>query len=182
MTEKETALEQIATLSATHGITRRRDRRLSPRSDPTRRADRGFAARLLSYLGGAFVFSGIGLLISFVWDDVGSAQRVILTFGTGLSALVLAIACARDRRFERAAEPLFLVSAFMQPFGLFVFLDEYMPPTGRPALAAVAVFGTLALQHGLVFKVLARSSLLFLGLVFVTGCLAAVFDLVGGRR
>ena len=44
---------------------------------------------LAAYVGGAFVFSGVALLISFIWDDVGSAQRVILTFATGVAALVV---------------------------------------------------------------------------------------------
>ncbi len=175
MNRKESALDQIAILAAAHGITADEiAARLATRSDQPRRGT--LVAQLFGYLGGAFVFSGTGLLISFIWNDVSSAQRVILTFGTGLVAFVLAIVCARDPRFERASTPLFLVSASLQPFGLFVFLDEYLPPTGNATLAAMAVFGTLALQHGLIFASLKRSSVLFLGLAFVMLFLGAALE------
>jgi hypothetical protein len=172
---KDAALEQIAALTAAHGITVEEiDEYLQRRPRAARGG--GLVAQLLAYLGGAFVFSGIGLLISFIWDDIGSAQRVILTFGTGLAAMILGMVSVRDVRFERAAAPLFLVAAFLQPFGLFVFLDEYMPQAGNPVVAAMAVFGTLAIQHALIFEVLRRSTLLFLGTTFGVAFLSSTLE------
>ena len=109
MNGKEAALEQIAALTTAHGITVDEIKARLAQRDGSDGAPRGFLAQLLSYLGGAFVFSGISLLISFVWDDIGSAQRVVLTFGPGLAALLLGMLCVRDARFDRAATPLFLV-------------------------------------------------------------------------
>ena len=43
-------------------------------------------SKLFGYIGGIFVFAGIGVFISMYWDDFGSAARVIVTLGTGLLA------------------------------------------------------------------------------------------------
>lgn len=170
MSDKSEALAEIATLAEKHSIAPEEitaylaDAR-SPEKDQT------VLGKLLSYIGGALVFSGIGLLISFLWDDIGSVERVILTFGVGLAAFVLATLCARDPRFEKAATPIFLVSALMQPTGLFVFLYEYLPPADDPELAATLVFGVMALQQGLAFWALKRTSLLFFTLIFWISCM-----------
>lgn len=177
MTGKEAALEQIAALTTAHGISVGEiQARLARDEPPTKQ--RSFVAQLLSYLGGAFVFSGISLLISFIWHDIGSAQRVILTFGSGLAALVLGVVCGQDTRFARAATPLFLVAACLQPFGLVVFLQEYLPPSGHPERAVLAIAGTLAVQQGLAFWALRRSSLLFFGIGFAAIALTAFLQLV----
>lgn len=177
MISKEAALDEIAALTAAHNITVKEiQARLA--HDDDGETPRGFVAQLLSYLGGAFVFSGVSLLISFIWDDVGSSQRVILTFGSGLAAFILGIVCGRDERFRRAATPLFLLSACLQPFGLVVFLEEYVPPTGNPDTAILAIGGTLAVQQGLAFGVLRRSSLLFFAIAFGAIALTAALRLL----
>ena len=138
--------------------------------------DKGVVGKLLGYIGGIFIFSGICLLISFLWDDIGSAQRVILTFGVGLTAFIMGAASIKDSRFEKTATPLFLVSAFLQPFGLFVFLSEYIPESGDPVLAVLLVFGMMTLQQGLAFWSLKRTSLLFFTLVFWNSFIGTAMD------
>ena len=124
--------------------------------------------RLFNYIGGIFIFAGICVLTGMIWDDIGSLQRVIITFGTGLSAFVLGFAALKDGRFNGAATPLFLVSGLLQPTGIFVFLREYMPESGDPVLAAMMIFAMLSLQHGVAFYARRRTSLLFLTLAFWT--------------
>jgi len=172
MSDKREALAEIAALAEKHHIEPDEIAAyLSGTSSPEK--DGAVLGRLLSYIGGAFVFSGVGLLISFLWDDIGGAERVILTFGSGLAAFVLAMVCARDPRYDKAVTPIFLVAACLQPTGLFVFLDEFMPHSGDPEIAATLVFGVLALQQVLAFWALKRTSLLFFALVFWNACLAA---------
>jgi hypothetical protein len=170
MSDKRAALAEIAALAEQHGITPEEVAAfLAGARSPGK--DRTVIGKVLSYVGGVLVFSGVGLLIGFLWDEIGSAERVILTLGTGLAAFVLATLCASDPRFEKAATPLFLVAALMQPTGLFVFLHETMPPSDDPLLAAILVFGVLAAQQGLAFWALGRTSLLFLAVVFWIFCL-----------
>ena len=172
MSGKREALAEIATLAAKHDI---EPEEIAAYLTGTSSPQKGSAVigKLLSYIGGAFVFSGVGLLISFLWDDIGGAERVILTFGSGLAAFILAMVCARDPRYDKAVTPIFLVAACLQPTGLFVFLDEFMPRSGDPEFTASLVFGVLALQQVLAFWALKRTSLLFFAFVFWNACLAA---------
>lgn len=122
--------------------------------------------RLFHYLGGTFIFAGIGLLMALLWDDIGSAQRVILTLGVGVAAFTLGLFTARDPRYEKAATPLFLMANLLQPTGLFVFLDAYIPPSGNVTTAIIAVFSIMALQQALAYATLGRTTLLFFAFLF----------------
>lgn len=133
-----------------------------PASEAVATRQAGIIKRLLSYTGGIFIFSGIGLLANMVWSDITSLQRVIITFGTGLIAFILAWMAAGDERFQKAATPLFLIAAVFEIGGLFVFLDEYFPPSGRTEFVEFAIFAVIGLQMAAAFYALNRSSTLFL--------------------
>jgi hypothetical protein len=163
--ERETALLRIVALAEQHNIATDEiaARMVAPKS-PERQG--GIVKALLGYTGGTFIFAGLGLLVSMIWPDIGPVQRVVVTLGPGIVAFVLGILAHRDLRFAKGATPLFLIAAFLQPTGLFVFLDEFVPKTGNPELAALVVFGVLALQQCMAFLQLGRASLLFLTLLF----------------
>jgi len=79
-------------------------------------------SRFFAYLGGTFVFVGLGIFVDMRWDDLGPAGRVLLTLGPGLCLFVLALVCTTDARVEGAATPLFLVAGLVQPTGILVML------------------------------------------------------------
>ena len=132
-------------------------------------------SKLFGYIGGIFVFAGIGVFISMYWDDFGSAARVIVTLGTGLVAFFMALACLTDKRYERAATPLFLIAAILQPTGILVMLKEYSSGgDARDGLIFMSAY--MLIQQGAIFwskrrTVLAFSAILFGGILF-----ANVFD------
>lgn len=174
---KDTALNEIAALAATHSISAEEIAvRLGQVQARTSERQGSILKQLLGYTGGIFIFSGIGLLFGMIWEDIAPSQRVILTLGTGLAAYVLAWVCHRDERYDRAATPLFLISALLQPAGLFIFLYEYMPSSGAPELAALMVFSVMTAQQGLTFWSLQRTSLLFLSFLFWTAALASAME------
>ena len=121
------------------------------------------------------MFAGIGVFISMYWDDFGSAARVIVTLGTGLVAFFMALACLTDKRYERAATPLFLIAAILQPTGILVMLQEYSSGgDARDGLIFMSAY--MLIQQGAIFwskrrTVLAFSAILFGGILF-----ANVFD------
>jgi hypothetical protein len=172
---RDSALNDIIRLAAAHDIS---IDEIAARMNhaPVPGKDHGRIGKLFNYIGGIFVFSGLCVLIGMIWDDIGSLQRVIITFGAGLSAFALGIAALKDSRFEKAATPLFLVSAFLQPTGLFVFLNEYMPRPGDAMLAATLIFGMLAVQQGLAFLKYRRASLLFFTLFFWNAFIGTAMD------
>lgn len=166
------ALEMIEALARAHSI---EAREIAARIEETMQTPPGkgghILSRLFSYLGGALIFSGIGLLISFIWDDISSAQRVIVVFGTGCVAFILGVLATKDKQYEKAVTPFFLIAALLEPAGMFVFLDEYAPPSGDVTLASIAIFSIMALQQTLAFLVLRRTTLLFFACFFFYGAL-----------
>ena len=168
MTTRNEALEEITSLARLHNITAADiATALQVSASPQSQQQQGasLVSRLLSYIGGILVFSGICVYVGMFWGDFGSATRVILTLGTGFAALLGGIyACKRDI-YPMATTPLFLIAAFFQPGGLFVMLDEY-GQGGDPQVAALFVSGTMLFQFAMLFISLKRSFLAFAALVF----------------
>ncbi|MFA7276387.1 MAG: hypothetical protein WC043_06270 [Pseudobdellovibrionaceae bacterium] len=172
------ALSTIRTLIAEHHLTR--DDVLAlliTEADVTSDSKSGgMLQRLMVYLGGAFIFVGLCVYIGMIWDDIGSIARVIVSFGSGLVAFIMGLVCLGDVRFQRAATPLFLIAAALEPTGLFVFMDEYLPHSGDVAKAATVVFGFMLIQQGVAFIGTQKTSLLFFSLLFFYSML---FSLMG---
>lgn len=122
--------------------------------------------RVMIYLGGAFIFMGICVYIGMMWDDIDPLSRVILSLGSGFVAFILGLFCLGDSRYVRASTPLFLIGAALQPTGLFVFMDEYLPHTGDVVKAACVVFGFMTVQQVVAFVATQRTALLFFTLFF----------------
>lgn len=134
--------------------------------------------KVMSYIGGAFVFGGICVYVGMVWEDLDSLSRVIITLGSGFVAFIIGLMSIGDPRFVRASTPLFLIAAALQPTGLFVFMHEYLPTSGNLALAAAYVFGFMTVQQAIAFVACRRTSLLFFSLFFYYLFASALFDLL----
>lgn len=133
-------------------------------------------SKLLGYIGGIFVFAGIGVFISMYWDDFGSAARVIVTLGTGFVAFIMALVCLYDKKYERAATPLFLIAALLQPTGILVMLQEYSSG-GDAHDGLLFMAGFMLIQQGATLWAKRRTVLAFSAILF--GCIffTTLFDL-----
>ena len=173
------ALAQIAALAHEHQLSLA-DIATALGQSPTTAEEhrwRGVLVRVLGFLGGTFVFAGIGVFIALQWDAMNSAARVIVTLGSGFTTLVLGLLAARDPRFERAATPLLLMAAALEPTGMLVAFDEY-GAGGDWRWASLITCGTMALQFGVVFGLLRRSTPLFMTLLFATLFFWTALDLL----
>lgn len=166
MDDRTRALSQIAALARSHGIT------LDDIADalgrtpaPAESRWRGVLVTVLGVLGGTFVFAGIGVFIALQWDHMNSAARVVVTLGSGLAALVLGVLATRDPRFGKAAAPLFLTAAALEPTGMFVAFGEF-GSGGDWRTANLVTTSVMALQFGAVFASVRRSTTLFLAIFF----------------
>ena len=175
--QKEKALQDIVSLAKHHSINLDDiSNALANASTQASKPDSSILTKLLGYIGGIFVFAGIGVFISMYWDDFGSAARVIVTLGTGLAAFIMALACLSDKRYERAATPLFLMAALLQPTGILVMLNEYSSGgDARHGLLFMAIY--MLIQQGAVFWAKQRTVLAFSAILF--GCIffANLFDI-----
>jgi hypothetical protein len=175
--ERTAALADIAAIARRHGLSGAEiAAALGETGDRQTRA-RGALVRVLGFLGGTFVFAGIGIFIALQWGELNSAARVVVTLGSGLSAFVLAALAAREPRFEKAATPLFLMAAVLQPTGILVAFEEY-GSGGDWHVASLVTCGTMVLQFGATFLAIGRSTALFMAILFGTLFWGTALDLL----
>jgi len=178
MSLKEDALQDIVSLARHHQLTLEEITQALNASESGReKQSAGILSKLFGYVGGIFVFAGIGVFISMYWDDFGSAARVIVTLGVGLVAFVMGLVCLADQKYERAATPLFLIAALLQPTGILVMLQEYASGgDARHGLLFMATY--MLIQQGSAFWAKQRSVLAFSTILF--GCIffANLFDIL----
>ncbi len=133
--------------------------------------------RVLAYLGGTFLFAGIGLFISMNWDEMNSAARIVITLGSGIATFIMAIAAHRDARLQKATIPLFLLSAFLQGSGILVAFHEFnLYDNWRNVILVMSA--TLSVQYLLCFLKFRTSTLVFLTLLFVVFFTSTALDLL----
>lgn len=173
MSHKDDALQEIVSLARHNNISLDDiSKALAHTQVLVAKESSGILSKLFGYIGGIFVFSGIGVFISMFWDDFGSAARIIVTLGVGLVAFYMSVACLSDKKYERAATPLFLISSLLQPAGIFVMLDEFSSG-GDPRYGVLFMAIFMLIQQGFTFRakqctVLAFSAILFGCILFVT--------------
>lgn len=172
--EREQALSRIVALAGAHAITLDEiGARLIKTDTPDRTGK--WLLRVLGYTGGALIFGGLALLTEMLWENLESAARVLITYGSGLIAFLLGLTTLKDARFASAGTPLFLMSAALLPTGMFVFLKEY-GSGGDPQLAAMVVFGIMAMQFLGSFLPFRRTGLLFFGFLFWNAALGILME------
>lgn len=162
---RQEALEQVASLARTHGLTLDDIRRALEPTTESESSSR--LVKVLAYLGGAFVFCGIAAFVAIQWDALNSAARVIITLGPGLAAFVLAVVALKDERFLNAATPLFLTAGALEPVGMLVAFAEF-GGGGDERIAVMITALTLCIQFGATFARFRRTSLALLATFF--GC------------
>ena len=135
-------------------------------------------SKLLGYIGGIFVFAGIGVFISMYWDDFGSAARVIVTLGVGLVTFIMGLVCLHDKRYEKAATPLFIIASILQPMGILVMLQEYSSG-GDARHGLIFMSAYMLIQQATTFWAKRLSVLAFSAILFGCILLANLFDVWG---
>jgi hypothetical protein len=137
----------------------------------------GILTRIFGYIGGIFVFAGIAIFVGMHWDEIGAVGRIMLTLGIGYCLFVMAVAVAKDRRFERAATPLFIMAALLQPAGIVVALKEYSHG-GDPAHGLMFMNFVMLIEQGLAFMALRRTFLALSSIFFGASMFVIGFDLL----
>ena len=118
MNERHQALEQIKNLAQQHNLSAQEILTTLAPDEPESPAASGLFIKVLSYMGGIFVFAGIAIFIALQWDGMNSAARIIITLGTGVAFFTAAVAALKDDRYQALAARLLLVSGVLQPPGV----------------------------------------------------------------
>ncbi len=173
---QEDALQEIAAIARRHDIAAGDIAKfLADMPAAAAKRSSGTLSKLFGYIGGIFVFAGICVFVSMYWDDFGSAARVVITLGTGFMLFIMALVTLSDKRYERAATPLFLMSTALQPAGIFVMLDEYSSG-GDPRHGVLYMALIMLIQHGAAFWKKQRAVLAFTTVVFSSIFCVTLFD------
>jgi len=178
MNGKDDALIEVVDLITRHGLTLDEVSAAlkgGPRFEAAKSG--GTLSRLFGYIGGTFVFAGLAIYVGMRWNDLGPLGRILLTLGPGFSVFVFALVCTTNARLERAATPLFLVAAAVQPAGIMVMLEEYSRG-GDPAYGVLFMNLVMAVQQGCTFLGRRRAVLALTTIVFTMGFFTVAFDLL----
>jgi hypothetical protein len=184
--ERSRALEQVVAIARQHGLSALEIGAALGETPPPPKTEaeerrRTVLVRALGYLGGTFVFAGIAVFIALQWEEMNAAARIVITLGSGLAACVLAVLACREARFDKAATPLFLIAAALEPTGMLVAFDEF-GSGGDWRLAAIITSITMTLQFGAVFSAVRRGTPLFIAVAFATLFWWTTFDLLDADK
>lgn len=178
MANRQDALEDIAALMRNHNITLA-DIEAALKGAPEIQAKRGSSilARLFGYVGGLFIIAGMAYFIGMQWDDMNTAARIMVTLGSGFCVFIMALTCTTRENLEKAATPLFLLAALLEPAGLLVMLKEFSRG-GNPEHGALFTCLVMFIQQGCTFWAKDRTVLGLTTLFFGSSFFAIAFDLM----
>lgn len=179
MSEKQDALIEVVDLMTRNELTIE-EVSAALRGEPAVAAARagGILSRLFAYIGGTFVIVGLSIYVGMRWEDLDPLGRIMVTLGPGFCVFLLALVCTTDARLERAATPLFLLAALLEPAGIVVTMQEYSRG-GEPAHGLLFMNFVMAVQQGCTFVAKRRTVLALTTIVFTLGFLTIGFDLMG---
>ena len=175
MSQKDDALQEIVLLARNNEITLQ-DIKLALAGPDKAAQSSGVLSRLFSYIGGIFIFAGIGVFVSMYWNDFNSEARVIMTLGTGFAVFIMGLVCLGERNYERAATPLFLIAAVLQPTGILVMLNEYAMG-GDKRYGVLFMAACMLIQQGAAFWAKQRTALAFSAVFFGALFFVTLFDI-----
>ena len=134
----------------------------------------GPLARALAWLGGTFVLAGLVVFVGTYWQGMNSAERIVVTLGSGVVCFVLSFLAHGWPKRDRLATPLFLLAAVLEPGGMVVAFDEL--GHGGSILDAEIVIGAVMLAQSVLYLVKTRRTVaVFAALGFGSLAAAAVF-------
>ncbi len=178
MTNRDDALNDIIALMKNHAITIDEiTGALHDSAEVQAKKGSSILARLFGYIGGLFIVSGVAYFIGMQWDEMGTVARILATLGLGYCVFIMAITCTTRPSLEKAATPLFLLAALLQPTGILVTLNEFSRG-GNPAHGMLFMCCVMAIQQGFTFWAKDRTVLAFTTIFFGAFFFAIAFDLM----
>ncbi len=122
-------------------------------------------------IGATIVVIGVAILLAEHWDEIGFVGRIFFSLGVALITYIAAL-LMRERTQRALSQVLFIISAALAPFGVFVFLREAGIDFGAGVQATAALI--LAVIYGSAFAISRKNILTLVTLGFVTWTYYAV--------
>ncbi len=122
----------------------------------------------LAYLGGLLVLGGLGVFLKDHWDGFSSTERIVITYGVGVSLYFAALALYYKKTSTLTLSNLFVIAFVFQWGGLGVALKEFFPDGDNIPLFILSISGVMFLQTGVTFIKVRLASILFMTLLFLS--------------
>ncbi len=179
MADRAEVLDRIVALAREHDLSAQEiSQALDPQQPADQESQSSVTSRILATIGGIFILCGLGFFIETFWAEMNAAARIILSLGSGVVMLVLALVFMRNTYYERTTLPLFLLAALMQSGGIMVAFDE-LGTGGDPQLALLAMSVVMLLQTLIIFREYRLAVHVFLALVFAAAAVGNLLDIIG---
>lgn len=173
---KTEALKEIKNLSENFNITSQEIINLLDNNKNILENRFSFAQIFLSYISSIFIFAGLCIYISIIWEQLNIPARIIITFGPGLVSFIISIFSINNIRFQHISTPLLLISAVLEPLGITVILNNYFPNLNTSVISSLIICLIMFVQYLITFLYFKNKSSLFLVLLFGSGLFVSICD------
>jgi len=178
ITNKQEALTEIQNLSNKFDI-KIYEIKSVLRDSPSKLKDKTNLAQIfLSYMSGIFIFAGICIYISIIWNNLNLVAKIIITLGPGIVAYIISIFSVNNFTYKHIAAPLLLISAFLEPLGISVIIYNYFPNLTLSVVPPIIISAIMLIQYLLTFSKYKTHTALFLTLFFGSGLFIALSNYI----
>lgn len=121
----------------------------------------------LAYLGGLLVLGGLGIYFKDQWVDFSSIERIVMTYGVGLSLYILALILYKKGTSTLTLSNFFVIAFLFQGGGLGVALHELFPSGDNFPLFVLTISSLMLFQAMVTFYKVPLTSVLFMGVYYL---------------
>ncbi|HBN21933.1 MAG TPA: hypothetical protein DD412_01690 [Holosporales bacterium] len=121
----------------------------------------------LAYLGGLLVLGGLGIYLKDHWENFLSVERIVMTYGVGLSLYILALLLYKKGTSTLALSNFFVIAFLFQGGGLGVALHELFPDGDNLPLFVLTISTLMLFQAMVTFYKVPLISVLFMGFYYL---------------
>jgi len=113
------------------------------------------------------ILGGLGIYFKDHWVEFSSVERILITYGVGLSLYILALVLYKKRSSPLTLSNLFVISFLFQGGGLGVSLHELFPDGDNLPLFVLTISSLMLFQTAVTFYKVPLTSVLFMGLYYL---------------
>lgn len=124
-------------------------------------------SNVLYFIGGTIVFLGICIFVGSNWYQLSDATRVLATLGSAMAVYISAVLLSRYESLGKVADALYLISALVAPFGIFVAMSVARMDIGT-SLSHTTVASILTIVYGFSYFLDRRNIFLVFSVIFGT--------------
>ena len=139
--------------------------------------------QIISFVGGLIIVIGIAIIITVNWQSFDNISQILVTLGLGiLFFLVANLIWLRLQVLSYLGNVFHLMSFFLLPLGVFVFLSKLPPTDLNPNLISGLVFAGLTILYLVTDLIFKRGIPVLIATIFATVSYWSFYNLIEINR